>query len=49
MKVILQGFEPEARPLAAGETPVATAPRRKSRVRLQPISTETRLFHAFSA
>jgi hypothetical protein len=53
MKIIPQGFEPETPTFAekvnveAIQT-VARAPRRR-RVQLQPIVTDGRLFHAYSA
>lgn len=49
MKVILQGFEPQPQPFAAVATaPVAAPPaiRRKPRVRLAPLVSDFRLFHA---
>lgn len=53
MKIVPQGFEPETQAFAQKVNPetiqtVARAPRR-SRVRLQPIVTDGRLFHAYSA
>lgn len=47
MKIILDGFEPETPVQIVNETR-RPAPR-KSRVRLQPIITEGRLFHAYTA
>ena len=44
MKVILQDFEPQAR-VANKATPVPVLVR-KTRLRLNPVTAETRLFHA---
>jgi len=55
MKIVQQGFEPEFQPQVISQQAnvdavqvVRQAPRR-SRVRLQLIRTEGRLFHAYSA
>ena len=47
MKIIQQGFEPEVSVQTMSE-PQRVAPR-KSRIRLQPIMTDSRLFHAYTA
>lgn len=47
MKIIVQGFEPEV-PFQIVNEPRRPAPR-KSRIRLQPIAPDGRLFHAYSA
>jgi len=55
MKIVQQGFEPEFQPKAFGQQVNAEAAQivrqapRRSRVRLQPIMTDGRLFHAYSA
>lgn len=50
MKVILQAFEPLHRPFGDTDSRiVATKPVRKSRVELNRVFTENRLFHAWRA
>ena len=44
MKIILQDFEPQVRPI--GEAEVRKPVVRKSRLRLDPVRAEVRLFHA---
>jgi|GEM_PF-4288230 len=47
MKIILEGYEPETSVQIVNE--IRRPAPRKSRVRLQPIVTESRLFHAYTA
>ena len=50
MKVILQGFEPLPQPFAgthvAAEIQPVSKPVRKPRLRLNPVVSDVRLFHA---
>ncbi len=50
MKVILQAFEPLHRPIGDADSRVAvTKSVRKSRIQLNRVFTENRLFHAWRA
>ncbi len=46
MKLILQDYEPQQRPIAESQPQARTSVFRKTRVRLNPVVADARLFHA---
>ena len=46
MKVILQDYEPQQMPVVAVLKRAVTVPARRVRVRLTPVVSDARLFHA---